>query len=111
MEFALVLPLVLLVMVAMIEVAVVARAQLEVVNAAREGAREAAANPDPASAVSVAKAALGNAGDAATVSVSRPDVVGERAVVRVKLPYEIKAPIFGGFEVELSARSAMRVER
>ena len=52
-EFALVLPLVLLVVFAAVEVAVVARTQLEVVNAAREGAREAATNPDPAAAVGV----------------------------------------------------------
>jgi len=41
-EFALVLPLVLVVLLGAVEVAVVARTQLEVSQAAREGAREAA---------------------------------------------------------------------
>ncbi|MBM3696432.1 MAG: pilus assembly protein, partial [Actinobacteria bacterium] len=45
-EFALVLPLVLVVLLGAVEVAVLARAQLEVSQAAREGAREAATVPD-----------------------------------------------------------------
>ena len=57
-EFALVLPLVLLVLLAVTQVAVVARTQLEVANAAREGARRAATAPDPADAVTVARRAL-----------------------------------------------------
>ncbi len=56
-EFALVVPLVLALVLGLVEVALVARAQLEVVNAAREGAREAAASPDPSDAVRAARAA------------------------------------------------------
>ncbi len=110
-EFALVLPLVLLVVLAVVEVAVVARTQLEVVNAAREGAREAATNPDPAAAVGVVQHSLGAAGSRARVQVSRPHVVGERAAVVVRLPHTLAAPLFGGVTVELQARSVMRVER
>ena len=109
-EFALVLPLVLLVVLAIVEVAVVARTQLEVVNAAREGAREAATNPDPAAAVDVVQQSLGVAGSQARVQVSRPHVVGERAAVVVRLPHTLVAPLFGGITVELQARSVMRVE-
>jgi Flp pilus assembly protein TadG len=68
-EFALVVPMVLLVLLAAVEVAVVARAQLEVVHAAREGAREAAASPDPAQAVAAVRAALGPAAASARISV------------------------------------------
>ena len=110
-EFALVIPLVLALVLGLVEIALVARTQLEVVNAAREGAREAAASPDPADAVRAARAALGGTGGSARISVRRPDVVGQRAEVRVVLPYRVAAPLFGGFAVEVTARSAMRVER
>lgn len=110
-EFALVLPLVLLLLVGLVEVALVARTQLEVVNAAREGAREAAASPDPADPVRAARAALGDAGASALVTVRRPDAVGRLAEVRVALPYRVAAPLFGGVRVEVKARAVMRVER
>lgn len=110
-EFALVIPLVLALVLGLVEVALVARAQLEVVNSAREGAREAAASPDPADAVRGARAALGGSGASARISVRRPDVVGERAEVSVMLPYRVAAPFFGGVAVEIAARSSMRVER
>ena len=110
-EFALVVPLVLMLAFAVVEVSVVARTQLEVVNAAREGAREAAVNPDPAAAVGVVQDSLGAAGARARVRVSRPHVVGERAAVVVRLPHTLAAPLFGGVTVELQARSVMRVER
>ncbi len=110
-EFALVVPLVLALVLGLVEVALVARTQLEVVNAAREGAREAAASPDPADAVRAARSALGGSAGTARISVRRPDVVGGRAEVRVTLPYRVAAPLFGGVGVEITARSAMRVER
>lgn len=110
-EFALVVPLVLALLLAVVEVAVVGRTQLELISAAREGAREAAANPDPAGAIRAVHAALGDPGGSAVVSVRRPHVVGERAVVSIRLPYRVAAPLVGGFTVELSARAVMRVER
>ena len=110
-EFALVVPLILVLVLGLVEVAVVARTQMEVVNAAREGAREAAASPDPAQAVRVARDALGSAGARARVSVKRPHVVGQRAEVRVTIPHTVAAPLFGGITVQLTARAAMRVER
>ncbi len=110
-EFALVVPLVLALILGLVEVALVARTQMEVVNAAREGAREAAASPDPADAVRVARAALGDIGSAARVSVRRPDVVGRLAEVRVVLPYRVAALLFGGVSVDVTARAVMRVER
>ena len=109
-EFALVVPLVLALLLAVVEVAVIGRAQLELIGAAREGAREAAANPDPAAAVRAVQGALGN-GAEAVVSVRRPHVVGGRAVVSVRLPHRVATPLLGGFAVELSARATMRVER
>jgi len=110
-EFALVVPLVLALAFAVVEVAVMARAQLEVLGAAREGAREAAVSTDPARAVSAARAALGPHGAEARISVRRPDVVGRPAVVTVTLPHRIGGAFFGGVVVALRASASMRVER
>ena len=111
-EFALVLPLVLLVLLAVVEVAVAARVQLEVTQAAREGAREAAAVPEVERAVAAVRRALppGSA-DRARVSVAREHYVGGAAEVVVRLRHRVAAPVFGGFDVVLTARSVMRVER
>lgn len=110
-EFALVVPLVVLVVIALMEIAVVARTQLEIVNAAREGAREAAVNPDPADAVVVTRAVLGELGDEARIGVERSAVVGGRARVAVSIRHRMATILFGGFSVELRAASTMRVER
>ena len=58
-EFALVVPLVLLVLLGAVEVAVAARTQLEVSGAAREGAREAATSVDPERAIAAVRRSLG----------------------------------------------------
>jgi hypothetical protein len=110
-EFALVIPVVLVVILAVAEIAVVARVQLEVVNAAREGAREAAASPDPAQALAAARTALGGAADDARISVRRPHLVGAAAEVEVIVPHRIAPAVFGGALVEVSASASMRVER
>jgi Flp pilus assembly protein TadG len=108
-EFALVVPLVLGLVFAIVEVALVTRGQLMVMNAAREGVREAAANPDPSDAVRAVRAALDGA--EARVSVTRPHVVGEAARVQVTMSYTVAAPFLGGFDVPLTASASMRVER
>ena len=111
-EFALVVPLVLIVLLAAVEVAVAARAQLSVSQAAREGAREAATSPDPERAVAVVQRFLGPASAAdARVAVSRDHLVGGRAEVVVRLRHRVAAPLFGGWDVEVVGRSTMRVER
>jgi hypothetical protein len=110
-EFALVLPVVLVVILAVAEIAVVARVQLEVVNAAREGAREAAVSPDPAQALAAARASLGSAGHDARISVRRPHVVGAAAEVEVVVPHRIAPAVFGGALVQLRGSASMRVEQ
>lgn len=110
-EFALVVPLVLALVLVVVEIAVVARTQLEVVNAAREGAREAAASPDPKRAVEAAKASLGPIGADARISVRRPHVVGRLAEVEVVLPFRVASVVFGGLSVDVTGRASMRVER
>jgi len=110
-EFALVLPLIIILVMGVVEVSVAARSQLEVVSAARVGAREAATSPDPARAANAARAELGAPGSRARIEVTRPHVVGARATVSVRLPHTVAAPLFGGFTIELSARASMRVEQ
>jgi len=110
-EFALVLPLVLALMLGLVEVALVARSEIQLVHAAREGAREAAASPDPSRAAAAARSALGPAGQRARISVVRPSNIGDTATVTIRLTYRVAAPMFGGLPVELGATAAMRVER
>jgi Flp pilus assembly protein TadG len=111
-EFVLVLPVVLALLLATVEVAVAARVQLEVTQAARQGAREAATTPDPERAVAAVRNALGgDAGSRARVSVSRDHAVGGAAEVVVRLRHRVAAPLFGGFDVTLVGRAVMRVER
>lgn len=111
-EFALVLPLALLVLLALGEVVATGRAQLEVISAAREGARVAAVSPDPAKAADSVRAVLPpRLAAVARVSVTRPHVVGEPAEVGVTAVRTVAAPLFGGFPVELRATASMRVEQ
>jgi hypothetical protein len=110
-ELALLVPLILLLLVLIAEVAVVARLQIEVVGAAREGVRTAATTPDPARAVASAQHALGERGREARVSVHRPHVVGQSAKVTVSLVHSVRIPLLGEVSVPLSATAAMRVER
>lgn len=111
-EFALVVPLVILVLLATVEIALVARTQLEVSQAAREGAREAAASPDPARAVAVVRQFLGDdLGSRARVSVSRDHQVGGRAEVTVVIRHRLAGGLAAGLTVDLQGRSSMRVER
>jgi Flp pilus assembly protein TadG len=109
-EFALVVPVMLVALLGVVEVALLARTQLEVVAAAREGARHAAVSPDPGEAVAAVQRALGGQGAAATISVSRPDVVGLPAEVVVRLRHVLGSWL-GGVAVEVTGRATMRVER
>jgi Flp pilus assembly protein TadG len=111
-EFALVLPVLFLVLLAVVEVTVVARTQIELVHASREGARTAATVSDPARAVQAVQEALDPAvADRVRVTVERPGTVGSSAVVSVALPHRLAASLLGGLQIELRARSVMRVER
>jgi len=111
-EFFLVLPLVILVVVASLQLVGVARVRLELQGAAREGARVAATTPDPARAV---EAVLGSlppgVRDRARVSVERPSRVGAVASVSVSFRHLIGPPFPSDLGFDLSARATMRTER
>lgn len=111
-EFVLVLPLIVLVLVACLEVAALARARVVVVAAAREGARVAATHPDPAEAVEAVKTALGESLVAsARVSVARPHTVGRPVTVEVNVRQSLASPFLEAWSVTLTGRATMRVER
>ncbi len=110
-ELALLVPVIVLLMMMIVEVALAARVQIEVVAAAREGARVAATTPDPAAALAAVDRALGGRADDARVNVHRPHVVGADARVTVSLSHRVSLPLIGGPTVPLSATAVMRVER
>lgn len=110
-ELALLVPVIVLLLMMIVEVALAARLQIELVAAAREGARVAATTPDPAAAVAAVGSALGERGDDARISVHRPHVVGANARVSVHLDHFVRLPLLGRPGVPLSATAVMRVER
>lgn len=110
-EFALLVPAIVLVIVALAEVVAVGRIQFELMNAAREGARVAATVPDPDAAVDRTRSALGpGLADGTIVSVRRPGVVGAEASVEVSYSHRVVGYLLGGASVELRSRAVMRVE-
>jgi hypothetical protein len=112
LELAVTIPTLILVLLAMLEVVVVARLQLELVAAAREGARVAATVVDPAAAVRATQEAVGpNLANRIVVEVTRPAVPGRLAIVRVSLRHQLVTPLLRWLSVDLSGRSVMRVER
>jgi hypothetical protein len=111
-EFFLVLPLVVLVAVAALQVIGIAQARLELQAAARDGARVAATTPDPSRAVDSVMAALSpEVRDRARISVERPDRVGVPARVTVRLRHSLGVPFPEGIGVDLTATASMRTER
>lgn len=111
-EFFLVLPLAILVLVAGVQLVSLARARVELVGAVREGARVAATSPDPARAVRAVQDALDpKVRERVRVSVSRPGVVGRPARVTATVGHEVFGSILEGVTVDMSASASMLVER
>lgn len=112
MEFFLVVPLLIVVLAAGIQVISVARTKVELLGAVREGARVAATTPDPARAVSAVRDALSPADrDRVRISVSRPGVVGRPARVTARMRHVLPVPFLDDFGFEVSASATMLVER
>ena len=111
-ELALVLPLLVVLLLAVVQVALVARDEVLVVHAARAGARAAAADDSPAAAGHAARSAA--ALDSGRLS-TRTSYQGGRSgtvtvVVRYRAPTDV--PVVGRLlpDVNLEANAAMRVE-
>lgn len=111
-EFFLVLPLLVVVLVAGVQVISVARTRIELIGAVREGARVAATTPDPAKAVDAVREALApETRDRVRISVSRPGVVGRPARVRASYRHTLPVPLLADLAFEVSASASMLVER
>jgi Flp pilus assembly protein TadG len=111
-EFFLVVPLLIVVLAAGVQVISVARARIELLGAVREGARVAATTPDPAKAVEAVRAAMPpSERDRIRISVSRPAIVGRPARVTAGYRHHLSVPWVDDLGVDLSASASMLVER
>jgi Flp pilus assembly protein TadG len=108
-EFAFVLPLLVLAALAVIQVGLVVRDQLGVVHAAREAARAASVDPDPGRAIRAAHRTL----PGAEVDVGARPKVGGEVSVTVRYTSVTDLPLVGVLfpDPDLHATSVMRVER
>ncbi|WP_421118350.1 TadE/TadG family type IV pilus assembly protein [Aquihabitans daechungensis] len=111
-ELVLVLPVVILALLLVIQVGLIARAQVLVVNAAREGARAAAVD-GPSAAHDAAAASPGLRDTRVTVRASTgPGQTGDlvRVQVRYRVPTDVPlvGPLVG--EPSLTAEVVMRAE-
>lgn len=109
-EFALVLPLILLLLLGLLQAGLMLRDQLVVAGAAREGAREAAVSADPERIEDAAHRAA--PGFDMTVRITRGAKRGDLATVKVSAVPK-KVPLVGGMlgGKKLEATAVMRVER
>jgi hypothetical protein len=110
-EFVLVLPVVLILLVLVVEVGVIARTSLSMLGAVREGVRVAAITVETDDAIEATRAALGpELASRTRVAVRRPPVVGEPAEVTVSGEHRV-LEVLGGFAIPLEYHSTMRTER
>ena len=108
-ELAMTFPVVLLLALTLVQAALVLRDDLVLVDAAREAARAASLDPDPARAARAAAAVL----PGATVRSEGRPPVGELVTVRVSYRSATTVPLVGPLLPDplLVARATMRVER
>lgn len=111
-EFFLLLPLVVVVLAASIQVIGMARMRLELQSAVRDGARVAATTPDPSRAVEAVLAAMSpQSRERLRVSVQRPATVGAAARVSATIRYLLGPPFPSDYGMDISASAIMRTER
>lgn len=111
-EFALVLPFVALLVLGIVQLVVVARDQLTVEFAAREGARAAVVAADPGAAATLAATAAVRLDPLDVAADLRIGAVGKVVTVTVRYRSPTDVPIIGSFidEVDLVGRVTMRRE-
>ena len=114
MELALVLPLALIAALALLQVGLTSKDALVVVQAAREGAREAAVSADGERVRAAALRGGGSlAADRTAVSVVRSGGVGDPVTVSVRYRAPLVVPFLSWLfpsQVELHAAATMRQE-
>jgi Flp pilus assembly protein TadG len=107
-ELALGLPLVFLALMAVVQVVLVARDQIAVLHAAREGARAAAVG-DAGAGAAAARAAVGLDASRASISASE---AGDRVTVVVRYRSPTDVPLIGVFlgDITVTGAATMQVE-
>lgn len=113
LELVLCLPLIVLLALALLQVAVVARDQVAVTHAAREAVREAAVTPEAGAPRAAALAATERLdGDRLQVHVGRRGRPGTRVEVGLAYDSPTDLPLIGPLlgDVRVRAAAAMRVE-
>jgi Flp pilus assembly protein TadG len=111
-ELALVLPLVALLLLLVVQVGLVVRAQVLAIHGAREGARAAAVDDEPGAARAAVEAGTGLDGHRLDVEVSGRDGPGSRVTVEVRYRVATDVPLVGGLvgDVTVTGQATMRVE-
>jgi uncharacterized membrane protein len=111
-EAALVLPLVVLLLLAVVQVGLLVRAEVLVTHAAREAARAAAVDSDPQAAARAAALATTLDAHRMTVHVDGRNGPGSRVRVDVTYTAPTDVPLVGGLigDVTLHISTTMRVE-
>ncbi|MGI8984279.1 MAG: TadE/TadG family type IV pilus assembly protein [Acidimicrobiales bacterium] len=112
-ELALVLPLVLMLLLAVVQLGLLVRDQILVVHAAREAAREAAVDPAPDAPRRAALASSTLAESRLSVTTSGRGAAGSRVRVEVTYRAPTAVPLLGSAlgDLTLRASATMRVER
>jgi Flp pilus assembly protein TadG len=108
-EFALLTPLMVFAVMALIQVALVVRGQLAVEHAAREAVRVASVDPDAGAARAAGRQVL----PGAQIAVGTRPPVGEPISVRVSFHLVTDLPLVGPLfpDTDRRARAVLRVER
>lgn len=111
-EAALVLPLVVLLLLGVVQIGLLVRAEVLVTHAAREAVRAAAVDPDPDAATRAATTASSLDAERMKVTVQGRDGPGSRVQVEVTYTAPTDVPLIGGLlgDVTLQATATMRVE-
>jgi len=114
LEFALVLPIVLVMVLAVVQVGVLIKDQLVVVESARAGAREASVNPDDGAAAQAATDAASSLDPARLdVGVQRQGGAGTAVSVAVTYHAPVAIPVVAWLfpsTIDLAATAVMRQE-
>lgn len=108
-ELALVLPVLVLLLIALVQTALVARDQLLVQDAARAAVREVSVGADDGRVVDAARRTLGGV----EVEVHRGSAVGDPVEVTVRYAEHTNLPLVGSLfpDLLLQATASMRAER
>ena len=111
-ELALVLPLLVVLLLAVVQVALVARDQVLVVHAARAGARQAAVDPDPVAVRRAVIEATGLKESALAVDTTRVGPGTVTVTTRVRYTARTDVALLGPLlpDLRLEASAAMRSE-